>query len=336
MAVRLERPLGGRPPRPVRVANPRLRPPRVSVGGVGGVRGRADVAAVVPRWMYRGYQTSNASDLAAAVAFNALVALVPIVLLLFSVAGFILRDDGVLVEAVHASVWAFTPKKAHEAIEAILKARRNTGWFGAVSLIGFAWIGTNFVSCLARSFNRVYGVPNRRFVRQRLRDFVVILLFAVFFLLAALAATLPTLFAAYPVNVFFERWRLASAEYQALSYGISILAALLLFLMLYRVVPNAGQHLRDVWPGTLTAAALFVVMAQVFPIYFKVFGTIERYDKAFGFLSLLVGWFYLLAHVLLFGAYVNATYQGHCRRGAGLGGRSLPGCERRVAVGGGQ
>jgi membrane protein len=336
MVVRLDRQIAGRLPSQPRIANPRLRQPRVGYPGVGAVRRRGQDAVALPRWMYRGYTASNAGDLAAAVAFNALIALVPTVLLLFSIAGLILRDDSVLIEAVHASVWAFTPEKAHEAIAAILEARRNTGLYGAISLIGFAWIGSNFVSCLARSMNRVYGVRNRRFVHQRLRDFVVIMLFAVFFLLAAVAAIIPTFFVYQDVNEFFERTKLASGGYQILSYGVSLASAVALFFVLYRIVPNAGQRLRDVWPGTLTAAVLFVAMAQVFPIYFRVFGSIERYGSAFGFVSLLVAWFYLLAHVVLFGTYVNATYQARCRSGAGLGGRSLPGCPRRPveAVGG--
>jgi membrane protein len=328
MVTRIGRDLEGRleiGPRPVapRVLNPRVRPAGRRVRYV---QRSGQAAYVLPRWMYRGYQQANASDLAAAVAFNALVALVPIVLLLFSVAGLILRNDQVLVETIHASVWAFTPRRTHDALDAILTARNNSGWFGAVSLIGFAWIGTNFVSCLARSMNHVYDVPNRRFVHQRARDFVVITVFAAFFLLAAVAAIIPTLFVKRDLSWFFERWRLASADYQIFSYGVSLAAAIAFFLVLYRVVPNAGQRLRDVWPGTLTAALLFVALAQLFPIYFRVFGAIDRYSTAFGFVSLLVAWFYLLAHVLLFGTYVNATYQRHCRRGRRIAGHSLPGC----------
>jgi uncharacterized BrkB/YihY/UPF0761 family membrane protein len=42
-------------------------------------------------------------------------------------------------------------------------------------------------------------------------------------------------------------------------------------------------------------------------------GGANRYGAAFGLLTLLVAWFYLLAHVLLFGTYVNATYQRYRR-----------------------
>ena len=67
-------------------------------------------------------------------------------------------------------------------------------------------------------------------------------------------------------------------------------------------------------PGTATAASLFVLMAQVYPLYFRLLGGANRYGAAFGLLTLFVAWFYVLAHVLLFGTYVNATHQRRRRR----------------------
>jgi uncharacterized BrkB/YihY/UPF0761 family membrane protein len=107
---------------------------------------------------------------------------------------------------------------------------------------------------------------------------------------------------------------LAAGWYQVLGYALAFLPTVGLFGMLYRVVPNAGQRLADIWPGTLTAAGLFVLMAQVFPIYLRLLGGANRYGAAFGLLTLLVAWFFVLAHVLLFATYVNATYQRHRRR----------------------
>lgn len=262
----------------------------------------------VPAWMIRGYREANAGDLAAAIAYNALVALVPTFLLLVAIAGLFLRDGKVLETAVHASLWALPPDAARDALKTVLDARRYSGIFGIASLIGFAWVGTNFVSSLARSMNRVYGVRGCGFKCERRRSFVVIFLFAAFFLMASLAATVPTLFIGRHLGTYFETWRLAAAQAQVVSYGIAILAALALFVVIYRIVPNAGQKLADVWPGALTAATLFVVMAQAFPLYLRFFSNDNRFGQLFGLMSLLITWFYALAHVLLFGTYVNATY----------------------------
>lgn len=281
-------------------------------------------------WLYRGYNRANAGDLAAAVAFNALVVIVPMLLLFVSIGGVALRQERILTDFVHAVLWALPKDQALEAVRAVLAARQQSPWLGALSLLGFIWVGTNFVSCLARGMNRVYGVPDRRFVHQRPRDFLLVLLFALLFLTASLAATLPAFFIGrgQDLNIFFENSAFTSGLVQIASYGVSILAATVLFLVIYRFLPNAGQKLRDTWPGTLVAALLLVVLLQVFPFYIRFVGGTNRYGQYFVFIPLIVVWFYALAHLLLFGAYVNASFTSHCRRRGEIAGVAVPGCER--------
>lgn len=299
------------------------------VGGRGGLLARpetdvrADVVAAVtnaPRslkqrfydflaWAHRGYSQANAGDLAAAIAYNALVALIPTFLLLLAVAGVVFRSDEAFTIAVYSSVWGFSGGAVSDALDAVIQARRSSSWLGAFSLAGFAWTGTGFVSCLARSMNRIYGVPGCGYMCEKRRGFFIILAFAALFLLALLASTVPSLFVGKDLNAYFARFKLAAGWYQVLGYVVAVVSAGSLFGMLYRVVPNANQKVRDVWPGTLTAAGLFVVMAQGFPIYLRLLGGVNRYGAVFGLISLLVAWFWVLAHVLLFGAYVNATHQ---------------------------
>ncbi len=261
-------------------------------------------------WAHRGYSQANAGDLAAAIAYNGLVALIPTFLLLFAIAGVVFHSsDQAFTTAIYSSVWGLPKGAASDALDAVVQARHSSSWLGAFSIAGFAWTGTGFVGCLARSMNRIYGVPGCGYMCEKRRGFFVILAFAALFILALLASTIPTFFVAKDLNAYFARFRLAAGWYQLLGYLLALVSTGSLFGMLYRVVPNANQKVRDVWPGTLTAATLFVVMAQVFPIYLRLLGGVNRYGAVFGLLSLLVAWFFVLAHVLLFGTYVNATYQ---------------------------
>jgi membrane protein len=268
----------------------------------------------VPGWMIRGYQNANAGDLAAAVAFNGMVILIPTFFLLISIAGLFLKSERVFLTTLQGSIWILPSRDAQEALEQALNARGNSGWFGALSLIGFAWVGTSFVSCLARSMNRIYGVRNAGYVNEKQRGFFVILIFAVLFLLTLVSSTVPSFFVGADLPLYFRQWALSESGGQFISYAIAMISALVLFGTIYRVVPNAGQHLLDIWPGALTAAILFVLMAQIFPIYIRMLGGANRYGVAFGLVSLMVAWFYVLAHVILFSTYINATYQRRRRR----------------------
>lgn len=276
------------------------------------------VISHIPRWMVRGYQRANATDLASAIAFQALIAVVPMFLLLISVGGLFLRDSSVLQQAILTIVWILPSDASRDAFSAVFEARRNSGLFGALSLLGFAWVGTGFVSAMARSMNRIHGVPNAGYLKEKQRGFIVILLFALFFLIASAASIVTTFFVGNKeqLPLFFQQWDLAGGQGQILSYAIAVLAALGLFLTVYRLVPNAGQRMADVWPGALISSMLFLAVTQAFPLYFRYLGGSNQYGDALALVSLMVAAFYAIAHVILFGAYVNATWQQHRRQRA--------------------
>jgi membrane protein len=269
------------------------------------------------RWMIHGYQQANATDLASAVAFQAMVAVVPMFLLLISIAGLFLQDGRVLQQAILTIAWVIPSSASGDAFTAAFEARRNSGLFGALSLLGFAWVGTGFVSAMARSMNRIYHVPNAGYLNEKQRGFIVILLFALFFLISTAASIVPTFFVgnAERLPLVLQQWVLASAQGQLISYGVAALAAFGLFMTIYRLVPNAKQRIPDVWPGAIVSSILFLIVTQAFPIYLRVVGGANRYGLVLGLISLMVITFYALAHVILFGAYINATWQRHRQGG---------------------
>jgi YihY family inner membrane protein len=260
-------------------------------------------------WPVKGYRETEASNLAAIIAYNALVAIVPALVLLTAVAGLALRQDAVLDFTRRTLYWTLPGRDATEALQGALAARQYSGWLGAASLLAFLWIGAGFVNALEHSFNRVYGVADCGFVCSRRRGFVVMVAFSALFSIAAITATLPALFIGRSMNPYFETWRLAAGWGQAASYAIALVAAIALFLVLYRAVPTAGQRWNDVWPGALVAGTLFVTLGQVFPLYLRLTGGLNRFGAALGLMWLFVTWFAVLAHILLFGCYVNATYR---------------------------
>jgi membrane protein len=266
---------------------------------------RAAVRRVQAHWMVRGYQATNAGYLVAIVAFNALVAFVPTLLLLIALAGLALRDPTALTATVRAIEAALPTPDARTALDAVLSVRQSSGWFGLLSLLGFCWIGSNFADALAHCFNQIYGVADCGYVCARRKGVAVVIGSAGLLLLAGPAASLAT----WLLGGDGGQGMAAGALAPVAGYGTAFLAATAFFLLLYRVLPNAGQRLHDVWPGALVAAALFVLLGQLLPLYLRLTGGANRFGAAFGLVWLLVTWLAAFAHLLLFGAYVNARRQ---------------------------
>jgi len=270
---------------------------------------------LIPRWMYRGYTKANAGDLAAAIAYHALVALVPMFFLLVGVGGLFLRNEAVMRQAIETIYVLFpTSQSSADAFRAALEARRNSGLISLISLVGFAWAGTGLVSSMARGMNRIYGVRNASYVLEKQRGFVVIFLFLVFFFIAALTSILPTYLLIRDLPEALDKLLLSSTFNRVAVYLIAFLSALLFFGVIYRLVPNARQTLLDVLPGTFAAALLFVALTQTFPFYIELVGGVNRYGRLLGLITLIVAVLYFLSHILLFGCYINATWQRRRRR----------------------
>jgi membrane protein len=271
----------------------------------------------VPRWMYRGYTRYSAGDLAASIAYHALIAMVPIFFLLVGVGGLFLRNDSVMSAATRAIQVIFPEGSGStEAFQAALEARQNSGVLSLVSFIGFAWVGTGLISSMARGMNRIYGVRNLSFVAEKQRGFVVILLFLLLFLLSVLTSVLPTVLLLLDLPEVLDRLFLTSRFNQLVAYSVALVSTILLFLVIYRIVPNARQRFLDVWPGTLIASLLFVLLTQAFPIYIGLVGGVNRYGQLLGLITLIVAALFFLAHIILFGAYINATWQRRRERRA--------------------
>lgn len=261
------------------------------------------------RWMHRGYTSLNATDMSAAVAFNLLIALVPMLLLLVAIGGLFLRSDTVLDQAQQAVERLVPGRTADDAFTAAITARRNSGWLGVLSFITLAWVGTGFVSCLSRCMNRIYGARPTGYIAEKQRGFLVLLIFSLLFLIASLASIIPTFLASHDLPGDVERWLVFNQQARFIGYATGLGTALLMFLTLYRIVPNAGQRIADVWPGTILAAIVFLGVTQVFPLYISLIGGGNRYGQILGFVSLLVLSLVILAHIILFCAYVNAAWQ---------------------------
>ncbi len=276
-----------------------------------------EIARRVVHWAVDGYRRVNAGDLAAALAFNAMMAIVPTILLLITVAGVLLRSDELYRETVLTTQWLLPAGMSQDSTEALIGVRNRSGLFGLASFAGFLWVGASFFACLGRTMNSVYAVESPPPVQQRVRGFVIVVAFAVLFIVTVVAAFLPSLFAGFsaaelPINLTSSL--LSRGIYQVASYAVAMLTAMILFGMLFRVVPNAGQRIGDVLPGTVVIATAFVLLVQVFPLYFRATGNLGGLGSTSAFLPLLLIWFYILAHLMLFGAFINASYQQFRRR----------------------
>jgi membrane protein len=133
-------------------------------------------------------------------------------------------------------------------------------------------------------FNLAYHVEDRNMLLQRVISLIMLVIATALLLVSTTAYGLGNLIGSLPIAV-----PVGPVLGRLIGWVISIASAILMFLLLYKILPNKPQGWKQTLPGALLAAVLFFVILQVFPLYTTLFPPNQAY-AAFGvFLVLVAG-----------------------------------------------
>jgi membrane protein len=241
-------------------------------------------------------------------AWNALTAMFPILLLLIALLGFALGVIGFDKQALVTSLISVMPSDyaRQETLDALRVVRQNSGIFFIFGLVSFVWTGSGLFSTMDQAFASVFGVPQRSFLPQKLMSIGMMLLFVVLVGATLLSSSVLPLLKYVPL---LPGWLSGGVGTVALQGLLGVVAGVVLFGAIYFVVPNRPQRFTDVWPGALVAGVLFELLTLLFPVYLHFTGGGNTYGKTFGLFLLLLGYAYFLGLIVMLGASFNAAVE---------------------------
>jgi membrane protein len=252
-------------------------------------------AFAMARQVVRGLFVHHAFDHAATMAFYFFLGSIPALVFVGLALGSVVPREG--VEELAAPLYDALPLAAAELVRNELRrvAAASTRSLAPLSLLGFLWLTTNGVHNLMDVFEMLVGARRRPWFRQR---FVATLW--VIGGLGSVAAATWVLIA------------LGTGGWQRFG-GILVFAGMLSLALatFYRTgVRHPPNIRRRVWPGTLVALVLWMLVSWVFGTYVR---TIAHYAIFYGSLAtvaVVLLWLYLTALALLVGAEVNVHLEG--------------------------
>lgn len=246
----------------------------------------------------------NVTGLSSMVAFNLLTSLFPFLLLLTFIVGKVMGDESVEQRVVE-DLSSLLPSIAAQSVTGFVDSvRRNADAIGLVALVLLLWTGSSAWSAIDNAFGQIYGTGARAWGRQKLFALSMTVLMVVFFTAMLALSTVMTVIQSSNADLPFYLGEISDYA-KAITIAVTLLTTLLLFSILYVRVPNRAMHWRAAWPGILFAAFGVTALLQLFPLYLNAVN-ISRFGAAFGFVFLLVTWFYLVSVVGLVGAELNA------------------------------
>jgi YihY family inner membrane protein len=262
----------------------------------------SDTARGLQAFWRKAYQ-DNLTGLASMVAYNLLLSIFPLALVALFVAGRVLRSPE-LADSVISDARTIFPTAAESTlVDGVRRLQETSTTVGIVAIVSSIWVGASFWGSLDTAFCRIYSLPCRSWVRQKLFGFGMLFVVLAFIAASVAVPTLQALLASSAQNLPF-----GLSGVDGLVYWATIAAGLIVLFgalcTTYRAVPKGAIPWSCVWPGALAATVATGIVDWAFPLYLSNISTLRVGTTAVFVLIALV-WFYVLALIVLAGAVVN-------------------------------
>jgi membrane protein len=252
---------------------------------------------------------SNITGLASMLAYTMLLGVVPVALLGLFVAGHVLSSPSVM-HSVEGDLRDIFPGSTQHTLQGLLgQVANSTTGTGILALIASIWLASSFWGALDTSFSRIYGCPSRPWLHQKRFGVAMVGVVLLFMFATVLIPTIQSLLKATAGDLPLDL-----AHVHDIIYVLSLAGSLAILFgclaVIYHRVPNREIPWRAVWPGTLAATVAIGAVDYGFPIYLSSISTIARFGTTVVFIVIVLGWFYLVAMIILAGAVMNAAILG--------------------------
>lgn len=234
-----------------------------------------DDVSVRWRWLARilatveRYGERRGSTYAAAISFSGVLALVPILMVSFAIAGFVLAGRPDLVDQIIAEVLKAMPGQMGETVSDIIESAIDSrAAVGTIGLLSAALTGIGWITLVRTGMTDMWGGRVTTALLDKLRDLAMFVLLG----LAFLVTMALTVFANGPVADKLTEWvglEAFSAVLRTGSQLVAIAGTWALFVIVLAKLPRHKLPFRTVLWTALGTALVFTALKELGGLYLR-------------------------------------------------------------------
>ncbi|MDO8717244.1 MAG: YihY/virulence factor BrkB family protein [Dehalococcoidales bacterium] len=241
--------------------------------------------------------------MAAGVSYYVILSIFPILLGLIAIFGFFLPSLNLQDELIQF-IGRNLPGAADILEQNIASIVRIRGILGILSVVVLFWSGSTMFSAISLAINHACDIRRyRRFFIRKASELAMALSTGILFLLSLGASVIASILRGVS--------DLPAAILIIVDIGSRLVAFLLIlvvFLLLYKLIPCTRTYWRYVWPGALLAAVLFEIARTVFVFYLDNFANYQLIYGSIASVIVLLVWIYYSAFIMILGAEFTFQY----------------------------
>ena len=248
---------------------------------------------------------------ASALAFNLMTAILPMLIAIVAIVGFIIKNlDPLAEQQLINHLQSLFPASGNFLNIALASLKRNVGILTVMAILLALFGGSRLFVSMEGYFDIIYHTRTRTIIKQNIMAIAMLLIFIVLAAPMLFAASIPALLQVVLQDTIVNHLPGSGFFFGLLSILFSLCISWVLFEIIYIVVPNLHTGFRDSWPGAVVAAVLLQLYVLLFPLYVGHFlvSYTDRTAGTTGLLVILLFFFYYFAVILLLGAEINAFF----------------------------
>jgi membrane protein len=254
------------------------------------------------------YILHQSANQAGSLAFSAVLAMFPLLLLLSAAAGFVGQPGD--AAALAERVLGYAPQLVREVMQPVVQqvlAQRNE----ALLTVGLAitlWTSSSGMQAVRSALNRSYGIDRGLpFWKARIKSTLfTVVVGSGLLLVFSSVIVMPRIWQFVVTNVAADGEEVIWL-YDGVRYGAAYITLVVLYALLYGWLPDISQRVSTVLPGALVGAGLWVAAAAALSYTLRTAGKLALiYGSFAGVVGTLV-FLYVSATTLIYGAEINAV-----------------------------
>ncbi len=259
---------------------------------------------------FQGFNDDNVMRLSASLAYATLFSLIPFISLMITVGVFFHMDLGnQLYTQLRPIVGADVVEQLRNIIENA--AQTDSSTLATIVSLGVTIFGATAIFAeIQDSLNTIWGIkaiPKKgwlKYIKNRLLSFSIIIVFA-FILLITFSIT--NIIGNLSNRVMSDYPDIAQSFVKVIGMILNIGVTAFIFVMIFKILPDAKIKTKDVIVGALATTFLFLVGQWAISFYIGIANVGSVYGAA-AFMAILVTWIYYSAIIIYIGAEFTESW----------------------------
>ncbi len=249
--------------------------------------------------------------LASGIAFNVVITTIPLILILFSIAGFAFSSSAELWDKTVVYIQSLIPVSSESIITNTQRLIQDRTWIGIIGLGIFAFTATRLFASLRTVLDIVFEAKHTRgIIHGKVFDFMLLLLLGIMMIVANLTIIfLPRLFRESILfnNKVFSL--LQVLESHLIGIILTFLLTVALLFISYKFFPSKSMRNQTCLIATSIAAVVIEITKQLYILFLHMYPDFNRIYGTLGAFVVMIFWFYISSLVYVVAAEIAFIHE---------------------------